>query len=124
MVTRNGFNQDGAPPGSRLAKNIIGELVSEDKINANHIVRPNDRVKIRCLDVLNTYGTSPIRFEIINRLKIEVTEVFQPNSFRPVVRFNCKLIIFVGKINNQVNCDVDSQKEGASGINTIEDNNQ
>lgn len=52
--TRNGFNQSGAPPGSRFARNFSGLLISEERISLNHKIRPNERVKIRWLVVLKT----------------------------------------------------------------------
>lgn len=71
IITRNGFNQSGAPPGSRLAAQLEGLDLIADNIKAIHMGRPNLSVKIKCLVNLNTLGSSPIKLTIIimiNRL--------------------------------------------------------
>jgi len=52
--TKNGFNQSGAPLGRILAANLEGELKIDDRISLNHRGRASDRVKYKCLEVLNT----------------------------------------------------------------------
>ena len=51
---RNGFNHEGAPPGKRDAKVVIGLKNTLDKINLSHSGRPKENVKIKCEDVLKT----------------------------------------------------------------------
>ncbi len=69
--TRNGFNQSGAPSGRKCAIVFLGLSMSLDMINLNHTGNPIVSVNIRCLDVLNVYGISPIRLIIIKVMKIE-----------------------------------------------------
>ena len=54
MITRKGFSQAGAPLGNRDAAHLDGFEVAPDKIRANHIGRPKDKVRNKCLDLLNT----------------------------------------------------------------------
>lgn len=50
--TRKGFNQSGAPPGSRLAVKVLGARIALERISLNHIVTPRGRAKIRWLEYL------------------------------------------------------------------------
>lgn len=51
--TRNGLSHSGAPSGSRWAVVAFVFQTMLDIISMSHRGRPNDNVKIRCLDVLN-----------------------------------------------------------------------
>ena len=74
--TKNGFNQSGAPSGRKWATEAFGDLVKEDRIILNHKGRPNLRVKIKCLVVLNIYGIRPNKFiKIIIRNNGDTIEV-------------------------------------------------
>ena len=48
IITRAGFNHEGAPLGSRLAINVVGDSIKDEKIRLNHIGRPNESVRRRC----------------------------------------------------------------------------
>lgn len=58
--------------------NIFGYLVRLDRIILIHRGRPRDKVNRRCLDVLNEYGTSPIKL-----IRMIVINRGQMISFRP-----------------------------------------
>jgi len=79
--TRKGFNQGGAPPGSRLAINFIGREEMEDIIILSHRVMPKANVNNRWLDRLKTYGASLIRLNIIKNRNREETIAFHPRNF-------------------------------------------
>lgn len=51
--TKKGFSQSGAPSGRKWAINILGYFDRLDRIILIHRGSPRERVKIRCLDVLN-----------------------------------------------------------------------
>lgn len=51
---RKGFSQAGAPAGRSAARVVIGLKQALDKIRASHRGRPNERVKIRWDEALNT----------------------------------------------------------------------
>lgn len=53
ISTRNGFNQSGAPSGRKWATEALGDLEKDERIILNHNGKPNLRVKIKCLVVLN-----------------------------------------------------------------------
>jgi len=91
--TRNGFSQSGAPSGRKWAMNILGNFSSLDMIIDSHVGRPSDRVKIRCLDVLNIYGTSPIILIMIIVINIEEMVLFSPFRCDENVRFSCDMIV-------------------------------
>ena len=52
IIIRNGFNQLGAPSGSKWAIVAFIFLADDDIINDIHIGKPIDNVMIRCLDNL------------------------------------------------------------------------
>lgn len=72
ISTRNGFNQSGAPSGSKWAIVAFGDFVALDRISISHIGNPNLRVKIRCLVTLNVYGKSPMMFNSMIIKKIDI----------------------------------------------------
>lgn len=76
--TRKGFNQSGAPSGRKWATNILGNLVSLDRIMDIHSGRPRARVKIKCLDVLKVYGIKPIRLMKMIRINKDERALFRP----------------------------------------------
>lgn len=96
--TKKGFSQSGAPPGSRPARNLVGEVLIEDRIKLNQIGMARAIVKNRCLVVLNTYGKRPVR--LVERIKINsaVRRVENPFKCAPVVRFTWEDIISLGNI--------------------------
>ena len=51
---KNGFNHEGAPPGSKEAKVVEVLNFTLDTIRLNHNGRPKDNVKNRWEDELNT----------------------------------------------------------------------
>jgi hypothetical protein len=74
--TKNGLSQSGAPSGRKWATEALGDLEKDDRIILNHRGRPNLRVKIRCLVVLNMYGIRPNRFiRMITRNREDTIEV-------------------------------------------------
>lgn len=55
-TTRNGFSQEGAPPGRSIAINFMGRERAEERIILSQRVRPNENVKRRWAVMLKTYG--------------------------------------------------------------------
>lgn len=105
IITRNGFNQSGAPSGNRWAIVFFGLKDVLDKINLNHIGNPKARVKIRCLDVLNVYGIMPIKLIIIKIINVDEIIEDAPFNWCLNVRLSCvKIVDFNGTIN--VDCRV------------------
>jgi hypothetical protein len=71
--TRKGFSQSGAPSGRKCAIDFLIDLKKLDIIIDSHRGRPKINVKIRCLDVLKKYGTSPIKLiTIIEKNRVEI----------------------------------------------------
>lgn len=92
--TRNGFNQEGAPPGRSIARNFIGIDRIDERIILSHIVRPNESVISRWLVILNTYGASLIRLNIIKKINNDEIIEFQPNRWRDRDRSSCwKMVV-------------------------------
>lgn len=109
--TRNGFNQSGAPSGRRWAIVFLGLYTALDKINLSHIGNPRDRVKIKCLEVLNEYGIIPIRLIITRRMKIdEITDV-EPFRCRVLVRDSCPKIVDFSGVSSAVARSVLNQND-------------
>jgi hypothetical protein len=52
IITKNGFNQSGAPPGRSPATNDDGACIAPEIIRESHRGRPRIKVIIRCLDIL------------------------------------------------------------------------
>jgi hypothetical protein len=103
IITRNGFNQSGAPSGRKWAIDFFKLCVKVDKINLSQIGSPNDMVKIKCLEVLNVYGINPIKFTIIKIIKIEVKDEENLFRFLPDVREIWVYIIsFMGDFIDEV----------------------
>ena len=76
--TKNGFSQSGAPSGRKWAVDFLGLWANLEMIILSQIGSPKERVKIKCLDVLNVYGTNPIKFTMIRRKKMEDKGVDRP----------------------------------------------
>jgi hypothetical protein len=84
--TKNGFSHSGAPSGRKCAVDFFIEYLNDEIIILSHMGRPSDKVKIKCLDEENTYGTIPIKFSIIiTKNNVYVTEDM-PFKFIDVVR--------------------------------------
>ena len=81
IKTRNGLSQEGAPPGSSMARNFMGAERREERIRLSHKVRPNENVKIRWLDELKTYGVNLLKFEYISSRKRGVIIEFHPMHY-------------------------------------------
>lgn len=80
ISTKNGLSQSGAPSGKKWAIDDLGAFENLDKIILSHRGRPKDRVKIKCLVVLNKYGTNPNRFVIM--IIINKGAIIELNPFR------------------------------------------
>jgi hypothetical protein len=93
IITRNGFNQSGAPFGRKWAINIFGNFNSLDIIIDIHVGSPSDRVKIRWLDVLNMYGTRPIILIRIIVINMEEMVLLSPLRCDENVRFSWAMIV-------------------------------
>lgn len=52
-ITKKGFNQSGAPPGSKDAVADIGAWLNPEITSESHRGRPKINVIISCLDILN-----------------------------------------------------------------------
>lgn len=61
IITRNGFNQSGAPSGSRCAADALGAPTQLEIMKEAHSGRPSLNVITRWLDKLNVYGDIPIK---------------------------------------------------------------
>lgn len=95
IMTRNGFSHSGAPSGRKCATDFFGEYINDEIIILNHIGRPIDSVKIRCLDEDSEYGTIPIRLimMIITNKVVTIDDI--PFRLRDVVRDNCVIIVSI-----------------------------
>jgi len=97
IKTKIGFNHLGAPPGKSEAAHVLGD-VSIPEINI-----PNQRgsakvnVKDRCLVILNIYGISPVKFNLIKIKNRGVIIVESPLSLREDVCLSCEKIKVIGK---------------------------
>lgn len=80
-ITRNGFSQDGAPPGRSVAVNFMGRDVMEDKMMLSHRVRPKEKVNRRWLESLKIWGARLIRLKVIRNTNREEIRKFQPRNF-------------------------------------------
>lgn len=83
ISTRNGLSHPGAPSGNRWARVDIGFDNKLEIIRLSHNGSPNDRVKIRCLDVLNVYGTRPIK--LIKMIRINKGAISDLSPFKLIV---------------------------------------
>lgn len=104
MRTRNGFSQEGAPPGSRAAINLIGEERREEMIRLSQRVRPNEKVKTRWLDELKVYGINPVKLIKIKRRKSGATILFHPGNCRDRERESWLKMVFSGARITHVRC--------------------
>ena len=68
IITRNGFSHAGAPPGSKPAAILVGACIILEIISISHSGRPNERVRIRWLVTLKTYGKRPKRFRDVRKI--------------------------------------------------------
>lgn len=69
---RKGLSHLGAPPGNKPAKTSVGDVVTPERIRANHNGNPKERVKRRWEVALNIYGSIPEKFiRIIKTNKLE-----------------------------------------------------
>lgn len=124
IITKNGFNQWGAPPGRSAAAHEVVLKIIADIIKLNHKGAPNLSVNRRCLENLNTAGRSPIKLILI--IIIKRLTIIELNPFKciPWVRFlwlfiklikKCvRIIKFVGedhidKINKKMDEKVNIQ---------------
>lgn len=98
VSVRNGFNQSGAPSGSRAAIKEEMFFVAELMIIVSHKGRPNVRVKIRWLDGGRMYGTSPVQLVAIRIIKRGVRIDVIPLIDFPVVRLIWVVIRVMGKL--------------------------
>lgn len=69
ISTKKGFNQVGAPAGSRCARNDFGSWDKADRIIIIHKGIPKENEKRMCEDNLNEYGSSPIKLIEISNIK-------------------------------------------------------
>ena len=95
IITRNGFNQSGAPSGRKWAIDFFGLNVKDDSIILSHIGKPIDSVKIKCLDDDNEYGIIPIKFVIMIIIKSDVTTDDILFSLIDIVRDSCLIIVLI-----------------------------
>ena len=84
IITRNGFSQSGAPAGKSPAVNDLGAWRAPLKIIPSQIGKPNDKVRIRWPENLNTYGNKPIKLRKIN--KIKRAEIINGSPFKWVMK--------------------------------------
>lgn len=95
MITRNGFNQWGAPPGNSPASHLVGLNTIADIIKASHSGRPNLSVNNKCLEYLNTAGSKPIKLILIIIINKATRNELNPFKWIPWVRVPCSFIIFI-----------------------------
>ena len=84
--TKKGFNHPGAPAGKSPAKKDLGDHTTPDIIRLNQKGSPNLSVSTRCLVVLNTYGTKPIKFKRTNTRNNLDKNTWLIGNHRKVVR--------------------------------------
>lgn len=93
IITKNGFSHSGAPSGRKCAIDFFGEYENDEMIILNHIGRPIDSVKIRCLDDDSEYGTIPIKLMAMIATNSVVTIDDIPFKWIDDVRDSCVIIV-------------------------------
>ena len=95
MITKNGFNQLGAPDGKILAI-VLGKLIiKEERIIANHRGIEIVKVKMRWEEVGNEYGIIPHLFLIMINRNSKVIKFMENLIFFIKVWWICFSISFV-----------------------------
>lgn len=80
IITRNGFNHSGAPSGRKCAIDFFVCSVNEEIIILNHIGRPIERVRIRCLEEDSEYGIIPAK--LIRMIKTNSVVISEDIPFK------------------------------------------
>ena len=86
IITKNGLSQCGAPPGKRLAAHLEVLKITADIIRDSHKGKPNLIVKSKCLENLNTAGSSPIKLILIIIINNLTITILNPLILLPRVR--------------------------------------
>jgi len=94
--TKNGFNHIGAPPGKRFAAKDEGLNIIAEIIILNQRIAPNLRVNSKCLVVLKTYGSRPMKFTDRIIINNGVTMEAIPFKLFLNVRVICEFIREIG----------------------------
>lgn len=92
---RNGFSQEGAPPGRRDARVVEGLNFILDIRRLSHRGSPRTKVKNRCEEDLNTKGSTPIKLIEIIKINSAVKMSVRPFKCVVVVRVLCSAIVLV-----------------------------
>jgi hypothetical protein len=77
--TKNGLSQSGAPSGSRCATDAFKFFINLDITILSHIGKPIVKVKIKWLEALNIYGSSPII--LIKMIIAKIVVIIVDNPF-------------------------------------------
>lgn len=96
---RNGFNQSGAPSGSKAATKALVFLMIDLMIIVSQRGRPNARVNIKWLDVGRRYGIRPDQFVRIRKINNGVIIDDIPLIDFPMVRFIWSFIRVNGAVS-------------------------
>lgn len=98
IITKNGFNHSGAPSGKKWAIDFFVWSVKDEIIILNHIGRPIDSVRIKCLEEESEYGIIPAKLIKIIRTNSVVISEDIPFKLIDIVRDNCVIIVsIIGK---------------------------
>lgn len=123
-ITRNGFNQSGAPPGNKEAVADIGALINPEIIKDNQRGKPRISVIISWLDILKEYGINPIKLVMISIINKDVTILENIFKWAPNVRFDCEFITSCGVEESSINLEGASQKQACRGRSALTAVNQ
>ena len=93
IKTRNGFNQSGAPSGSRWAAVAFGFLVADEIMKDSHKGNPRDSVIIKCLVNLSVYGFNPIKLVRTSSENTDLIISDEPFRFFVYVRYSWSCIV-------------------------------
>ncbi len=123
-ITKNGFNQSGAPPGNKEALAETGEYIKPDKIKDSQIGNPNTNVMINWLDILKEYGINPIK--LVTNSIINTLVIIEEKDFKccPKVRSDWEFITSWGNLTTNINLEGFNQYIAWIGNNALTAVNQ
>lgn len=95
IITKNGFSHSGAPSGRKCAIDFFVCNVNEEIIILNHIGRPIERVRIKCLDDDSEYGIIPAKLIKMIKMNNVVISEDIPFKLMDIVRESWVIIVSI-----------------------------
>jgi len=110
MITIIGIKGPGVPEGTKWAKTLLNWYISDISILPSHSGRPNVKVIERWLDLVKICGQSPMKFEkIINiNMEIKIEEVPGIESL-PKTALNSLSIYMISILNDFPSWEFEAQ---------------